>query len=131
MLENMQLKAHATVTPAKEGAKPTCDDNACKVDITPEVKAEMKKKAEEMFAKPSDIAEQTSAEAVIEPVVKRDSWPDQSTDDPKVTLAMIVRNEEVHLAECLASMKDHVDEIVVVDTGSTDRTIEIAKVIWG
>ncbi len=40
---------------------------------------------------------------------------------------MIVKNEEKYLAECLESVKDIVDEIVVVDTGSSDRTIEIAK----
>jgi tetratricopeptide (TPR) repeat protein len=40
---------------------------------------------------------------------------------------MIVKNEERFLAQCLESAKDVVDEIVVVDTGSTDRTIEIAK----
>ena len=40
---------------------------------------------------------------------------------------MIVKNEEKYLADCLASVKDVVNEIVIVDTGSTDRTIEIAK----
>ncbi|MCK9210230.1 MAG: glycosyltransferase [Ignavibacteriaceae bacterium] len=44
-----------------------------------------------------------------------------------ITLSMIVKNEEKYLAACLESVKDVVDEIVLVDTGSTDRTIEIAK----
>lgn len=44
-----------------------------------------------------------------------------------VTLSMIVKNEEKHLARCLDSVKDVVDEIVIVDTGSIDRTIEIAE----
>jgi glycosyltransferase involved in cell wall biosynthesis len=39
---------------------------------------------------------------------------------------MIVRNEEEVLARCLDSVHDLVDEIVIVDTGSTDRTKEIA-----
>jgi glycosyltransferase involved in cell wall biosynthesis len=39
---------------------------------------------------------------------------------------MIVRDEAEFLPECLASIKAHVDEIVVVDTGSTDTTREIA-----
>ncbi len=40
---------------------------------------------------------------------------------------MIVRNEERHLAACLVSIRTLVDDIVVVDTGSTDRTIRIAR----
>jgi len=39
---------------------------------------------------------------------------------------MIVKDEEKHLRNCLESVKDHVDEIIIVDTGSTDGTIEIA-----
>ena len=44
-----------------------------------------------------------------------------------ITLSMIVKNEGEHLKDCLLSVKDVVDEIVLVDTGSTDNTIEIAK----
>ncbi len=40
---------------------------------------------------------------------------------------MIVKNEEEVLARCLDSVASVVDEIVIVDTGSTDRTIEIAR----
>ena len=39
---------------------------------------------------------------------------------------MIVRNEEAFLHDCLRSIVDEVDEIVVVDTGSVDKTREIA-----
>jgi len=39
---------------------------------------------------------------------------------------MIVKNEEAVLARCLDSIKDVVDEIIIVDTGSTDSTKEIA-----
>jgi glycosyltransferase involved in cell wall biosynthesis/tetratricopeptide (TPR) repeat protein/predicted O-methyltransferase YrrM len=46
---------------------------------------------------------------------------------PRVSLTMIVRNEERHLPDCLASVRDLVDEAVVIDTGSTDRTREIAR----
>jgi tetratricopeptide (TPR) repeat protein len=45
-----------------------------------------------------------------------------------VSLCMIVKNEEKHLARCLRSAKPVVDEIVVVDTGSTDETQKIAVV---
>jgi len=44
-----------------------------------------------------------------------------------ISLCMIVKNEERFLAECLASARGAVDEINVVDTGSTDRTVEIAQ----
>ncbi len=43
-----------------------------------------------------------------------------------VSLCMIVKNEEDVLGRCLDSAADLADEIVVVDTGSTDRTKEIA-----
>lgn len=44
-----------------------------------------------------------------------------------ISLCMIVKNEEKYLEKCLSSVKDVVDEIIIVDTGSTDRTKEIAK----
>ena len=40
---------------------------------------------------------------------------------------MIVRDEENNLSHCLESVRGTFDEIVVVDTGSTDRTVEIAR----
>ena len=40
---------------------------------------------------------------------------------------MIAKNEEQNLARCLASVEGVVDEIILVDTGSTDRTLEIAE----
>ena len=43
-----------------------------------------------------------------------------------VSLCMIVKNEEEVLARCLESVQEIVDEIIVVDTGSTDNTREIA-----
>lgn len=44
------------------------------------------------------------------------------------SLCMIVKDEEQHLSRCLGSAKPVVDEMIVVDTGSTDRTRDIAKV---
>jgi glycosyltransferase involved in cell wall biosynthesis/Tfp pilus assembly protein PilF len=46
---------------------------------------------------------------------------------PTLTLSMIVRNEERYLAMCLTAVRDIVDQIVVVDTGSTDNTVAIAR----
>lgn len=45
----------------------------------------------------------------------------------RLSVCLITKNEEEHLPRCLASIRDIADQIVVVDTGSTDRTIEIAK----
>lgn len=44
-----------------------------------------------------------------------------------VSLCMIVKNEEGTLPRCLDSIGDLVDEIILVDTGSTDRTVETAR----
>lgn len=44
-----------------------------------------------------------------------------------ISLCMIVRDEEENLAGCLDSVKDAIDEIVILDTGSKDRTKEIAR----
>ncbi len=43
-----------------------------------------------------------------------------------ISLCMIVRNEEASLELCLKSIASLVDEVIIVDTGSTDRTKEIA-----
>ena len=44
-----------------------------------------------------------------------------------ISLCMIVKNEEDVIARCLDSVRDLVDEINIVDTGSTDKTKEIVK----
>ena len=45
----------------------------------------------------------------------------------KISVCMIVKNEEKVLARCLKCVKKFADEIIIVDTGSTDNTIKIAK----
>jgi tetratricopeptide (TPR) repeat protein len=45
----------------------------------------------------------------------------------KLSLCMIVQNEAENLPNCLASVRDIVDEIVILDTGSTDDTIAVAE----
>jgi len=45
-----------------------------------------------------------------------------------LSLCMIVKNEEQHIVKCLKSVRDVVDEMIVVDTGSTDKTIDLARV---
>jgi glycosyltransferase involved in cell wall biosynthesis len=45
----------------------------------------------------------------------------------KLSLCAIAKNEEATLPKCLSSVKGVVDEIVLLDTGSSDRTIEVAQ----
>ena len=45
----------------------------------------------------------------------------------KINLVMIVKNEERSLKRCLEAVKPLVDRMIVVDTGSYDRTREIAE----
>lgn len=46
---------------------------------------------------------------------------------PSISLCMIVKDEQDFLEKALNSVKDIVDEIIIVDTGSKDRTVDIAK----
>ncbi len=43
-----------------------------------------------------------------------------------LSLCMIVKNEQQNLPRCLNSVKDYVDEIIIIDTGSEDDTVNIA-----
>lgn len=45
----------------------------------------------------------------------------------KISACLIAKNEENNIAKCFESYKDIVNEIILVDTGSTDRTVEVAK----
>ena len=47
--------------------------------------------------------------------------------EPTISLCMITRDEERFLPHCLERVRGIVDEIVIVDTGSEDSTIEIAE----
>lgn len=46
---------------------------------------------------------------------------------PRISVCMIVKNEEKYIDQCLRSVKPIADEVILVDTGSTDRTVKIAK----
>ena len=51
----------------------------------------------------------------------------QNNESSKISVCIIAKNEEKMLQQCLQSVKDIAYEIIVVDTGSTDKTVEIAK----
>ena len=45
----------------------------------------------------------------------------------RLSLCMIVKDEENYITNCLKSVKDYVDEMIIVDTGSSDQTVEICS----
>jgi tetratricopeptide (TPR) repeat protein len=70
------------------------------------------------------LAEAISLRERLSPT--EDAAPGEGLRDG-VSLCMIVKDEERHLARCLASVRPIVQEVVVVDTGSSDRSREIAR----
>jgi len=48
-------------------------------------------------------------------------------DKPRLTVGVIAKNEEQFIGRCLESVRGLADQIVVVDTGSTDRTVDRAR----
>lgn len=60
-------------------------------------------------------------DVVLKPLARR----------PRIVAGLIVKNEERDLPRCLRSIESVVDEVVVVDTGSTDRTLEVARAAIG
>ena len=106
--------------PRPEAAAPSTPEGVSEpVETAPVTDA-----AEPSIAKPPDAVpspppaldasavEQAAAEIAASPI--------------KVTLCMIVKNEETRLPACLRSVAHLFDQIVIVDTGSTDRTKEVA-----
>lgn len=55
------------------------------------------------------------------------STPRTQKSMPTIALSMIVKNAEATLSRCLGSVRGVVNDIVIADTGSTDRTREIAR----
>ena len=64
-------------------------------------------------------------------ILKRPAWiiARWLFPNPKLSLAMIVKNEARCLARCLQSVKGIADEIVIADTGSTDDTVKLRRIL--
>jgi glycosyltransferase involved in cell wall biosynthesis len=73
------------------------------------------------------LAQAAGAVRELEPKVKRIAAAARPAEGLTLSLCMIVRDEEAMLARTLEAAREAVDEIIVVDTGSTDRTVEIAE----
>jgi GT2 family glycosyltransferase/glycosyltransferase involved in cell wall biosynthesis/Tfp pilus assembly protein PilF len=56
-------------------------------------------------------------------------WPaaPETLAAPRLTVCLITKNEEQFIGQCLKSVRDIAHQIIVVDTGSADRTVEIAR----
>ncbi|MCE2827609.1 MAG: glycosyltransferase [Verrucomicrobium sp.] len=61
------------------------------------------------------------------PTVDLAEPPFRDGEPPRLTVCLIARNEERFLDGCLKSVRGLADQIVLVDTGSTDRTVDIAR----
>lgn len=76
-----------------------------------------------------DLAENKAEQAFKQSLVetKAQKVLDLQHKRSTVSLVMIVKNEARHLSACLDTVKDLVDEIILLDSGSTDNTKDIAK----
>lgn len=72
-------------------------------------------------------ADQRALGALLKRWNREDATQPPEKTPPRLSACLIVRDEERFLPGCLDSLRGVADEIVVVDTGSTDRTIEIAR----
>lgn len=68
---------------------------------------------------PSDEYAETSS--------ARDRDGPDATRELPITAIILTQDEEEHVADCIRSVADFVSDVVVVDSGSTDRTVEIAE----
>jgi len=85
-----------------------------------------KEKAIAYFGKSKDLKDDIFLKRRILSIIDKKEWRPL-----KLSLCMIARDEEEHIEKALESVKDIVDEIVVVDTGSSDRTKEIIREFKG
>ncbi len=90
-------------------------------------RAEVRRRRKGRTLQPKLPASVIAAMHQLVPRAKRVAASAKPATGLTLSLCMIVKDEEEMLPRCLAAAKDAVDEIIIVDTGSTDRTVEIAE----
>jgi pentatricopeptide repeat protein len=84
-----------------------------------------KEKAVEWLEKLKDVRGNTFSKEILS-VIDRDEW-----QPLRLSLCMIARNEKAQIGKAMKSVEGITDEIIVVDTGSSDGTTEIVKKFGG
>jgi glycosyltransferase involved in cell wall biosynthesis len=88
---------------------------------------EIQRRRKNNFQKPKLPAQVIAVLQGLVPRAKRIATQANPATGLTLSLCMIVKDEEEMLPQCLAAVRPAVDEIIIVDTGSTDRTVEIAE----
>ncbi|MDQ8045004.1 MAG: glycosyltransferase [Solirubrobacteraceae bacterium] len=94
------------------------------IDLTIETVRSRRKAKTSVPGLPGDVKHHLTR---LRPRLQRAAAAAVPPTDLTLSLCMIVRDEEEWLGRCLEAIKDGVDEMIIVDTGSRDRTVEIAK----
>jgi len=71
----------------------------------------------------------TNLRQISTPTTTDIDWPEPPapSDTPRLSVCMIVKDEEEFILQAVKSVKDLAHQVVVVDTGSTDRTVALAE----
>lgn len=88
---------------------------------------EIQRRRKSNFQRPKLPAPVMAALHELAPRGKRVAAKAKPAEGLTLSLCMIVKDEEEMLPQCLAAVRDAVDEMIIVDTGSSDRTVEIAE----
>jgi glycosyltransferase involved in cell wall biosynthesis len=108
------MKTKETI-PQSEIQIPQPDSSFCGNDIS---KPTICNQISEVRGQKSEVENQSNPKSEIR---------NPKSGNPTLSLCMIIKDEEHNLPRCLDSVADAIDEIIIVDTGSTDRTVEIAE----
>jgi len=60
-------------------------------------------------------------------LIDKDVTVEEYIEGNGISLVMMIKDEEEHIGECLDAIEHIIDEAIIVDTGSTDKTLDIVK----